>query len=720
MIPVTARDVRPVASRSVVYLGRQSFTSSSDGLTPGLTSSSSSYRDQDRTGFSIPSTPVFYPDAMESSPGLHPTSSLNPFQTSPALQRYPSRNSGRDRRDSASSKRHVTQAPWTGKGTLFDVLAEPGQGKTLVTCSVVEMADFARRRQTIMRETSSHNIKGREDGPDENDGLAALAMKEADEAEESGDDENAAGSREPTTGWGLVLDIKLRSLGRPVSLEQTARLRSAVFGEKPKLASYRRVESAAARKTQEVGRDARSINSAIELRRSRFKADRIDVKASLARKTPSQMADIVPPVTPVPGTSFGFSSLGMDSSDPVLSNAQNDAGPSTSVSNHQRYPAALSASSSLKRKSLAIPHDQIPRSRLGPNLKWDRKRRRMEDEEVKDCSRTVLASHVKLEQVESIVADRPSPSIEPAAVRRPLLRAVQQTKRPSLLETIVSSSPARVSKLESRDPEWVRQTTSPGHVNYATGPTREVFGLGGANPMSEPAPRYQIGSLSSNAVAGKSQTRPTMKRTLSEIAERESQRHAMQQGTAPQLVENTFDIGFHADEPMRASLCSSKLILSSTRRDSSRQDGPTSTLGSNPISITLPLSDDSASVKTLELTPRETSATPPETWLETPDLENLFGLHPHAASYYSIHDHQPDPWEIGGASSNLGAQYNVGVPFADEAFSFFDSTYTQNTDYAFDQSPVDFSKLPPSSPPSDAELHHSILLLSSPEDSDIE
>ena len=720
-VPSIEGETRPTVSRSLAFLNRPSFMSSSDGLTPGLTSSSSCYRDQDRTGFSIPSTPVFYPDALESSPGLHPTSDLNPFQSSPAGSRWSARQSARIRRGSSSNKGSIHQASWTGKGTLYDVLTEPGQGKTLVACSVVKTTDFAPRRKPVMRESSSHNIAVSEATLDENDGLAALAMKEADEAEGSQDEENYAESHKTSTGWGLMLEIKLRSLGRPVSLEQTAKLRTVVFGEKPRPAAYRRVESAAARKAQDTGRDARPTKSVVETRRTRIKADRIDIKANLARKTPSQMADVVPASTPVHGTSLGLSSLGLDSSDPVVVRDHiADTGPNASGPSHQRYPASLSASSSLKRKSLTIPHDQIPKGRLGPSLAGDRKKRKTDEE---DGQRRRMVPLIKQETAQSNLTY----GYNSALLGESIARTINAEKRPSLLEAIASS--AVICKAEPPSPDPIRAPVLPRSVTYPNKTARRTPGRGIGVVMSEPA-IPQILALPVDATASSHRSRPSMKRTLSEIAERESQRHAAQHHS---VVAHEL-----ADDMVQSvpGLADSRRAMSQGQIqswppinhmgwsiDGSAVTWPMMTpapeqpsLASTSLAAALPLSDDSASVKTLHLDPKETSSPLTEQWLQAPGLDHLFSLD-------ATHDHtQSDPWAFEPAA-HPDASFNLGVPFVDEAFSFFDSTYKNRFDPAFALSPVDFSQLPPSSPPqssppqSDVELQHSILLLSSPEDS---
>ena len=730
---------RPILSKRLARLSRPSFTSSSDGLTPALTSSSSSYRDQDRTGFSIPSTPVFYPDALDSSPGFPPTSELDPFQSSPAVMRYPSRRLGGAKHgSSSSSKPPVVPTPWTGKGTLFDVLTEPGQGKTLVTCSVVRTAEFAPRRKSVMKESSSHNITQPEETLDENDGLAALLMKEADEAEGSGDEENHVGSRDTSTGWGLLVEIKLRNLGRPVSLEQTSRLRTAVFGEKSRPGSYRRVETAAARKLHEVAGDSRQGRNATDMRKPRIKADRIDVKASLARKTPSQMAEVAPASSSAPGTSLGFSSLGLDSSDPDRMSAIDEIRrgfnadavlPATS-SIPQRYPAALSASSSLKRKSLVIPHDQIPRNRRGPNLVGDWKRRKTEQDE--RSKHRAPSPSIKLEPSSSLVndIDKSLPS-DVASRRISLSKTAKPGDKQSLLEAIVSSSSGRICKVEPPSPEANALLTLPKSFSQPSRRQSGNTGCKSAAPMSEPA-IPQTGSNSTRPVGSLFRPRPNMKRTLSEIAERESQRRATQVDAADDSDDFTENVSPLATaEPLhallqarcRASPATLNSLFAQTEdrsiwtRDVIALGQPLgiSSLASTSNPATLPFSDDSSSSKTLQFSPREQSAPLAEQWLQAPDLEHLFGLDVHASNNDLAPNHPSGSWEIGSSAVTLGSSNNAGFPFADEAFAFFDSTYTSDFDLPSLYSPVDFSQLPPSSPPqSESELPHSVLLMSSP------
>lgn len=731
---------RPILSKRLARLSRPSFTSSSDGLTPALTSSSSSYRDQDRTGFSIPSTPVFFPDALDSSPGFPPTSELDPFQSSPAVMRYPSRRLGGARHgSSSSSKPPVVPTPWTGKGTLFDVLTEPGQGKTLVTCSVVRTAEFAPRRKSVMKESSSHNITQPEEPLDENDGLAALLMKEADEAEGSGDEENHVGSRDTSTGWGLLVEIKLRNLGRPVSLEQTSRLRTAVFGEKSRPGSYRRVETAAARKLHEVAGDSRLGRNATDMRKPRIKADRIDVKASLARKTPSQMVEVAPASSLAPGTSLGFSSLGLDSPDPdrmstideIRRGLDSDALLPAASSIPQRYPAALSASSSLKRKSLAIPHDQIPRNRRGPNLVGDWKRRKTEQDE--RSKHRAPSPSIKLEPSSSLVndVDKSLPSDVSSRRISPSKTAKAGDKR-SLLEAIVSSSSGRICKVEPPSPEANALSTLPKSSSH---PSRRESGNTGrksAVPMSEPA-ISQNGSNSNRPVGSLFRPRPNMKRTLSEIAERESQRRATQTDAADDSDDLTESVSQSLAnvEPIHALLQArsrappatlNNLFAQAEDRSIWSRNGIAwgqplgiSSLASTSNPATLPFSDDSSSSKTLQFSPREPPAAPAEQWLQAPDLDHLFGLDVHAPNNDLAPNHPSGSWEIGSSAVTLGSSNNAGFPFADEAFAFFDSTYTSDFDLPSLYSPVDFSQLPPSSPPqSESELPHSVLLMSSP------
>lgn len=289
---------------------------------------------------------------------------------------------------------------WMGKGTISGILSENDQGKTLIKCQISKSHEFSGRSSTTgqARLATGRSAAPRQNAHvdlDANDGLAALALEEGEIEGSDGEMGDLSKRGDGRRGWGVNVEIKLRTLGHPISLDQTSRIRSSVFGEinqsTTKCRPSRRRQLLAATQKSQAEQDARQQRARQEVGKVSRLTDQMDgVVRRLARKTPGQMAEIMAK-RENDGTeglvhsscgALGMSGLGLEDSNLVTGDEDNQVvEPPTLMAKHvgaQRYPASLMASSSLKRKSLAIPHDQIPYHRRGPNLSLpDRKRRRV-------------------------------------------------------------------------------------------------------------------------------------------------------------------------------------------------------------------------------------------------------------------------------------------------------------------------------------------------------
>ena len=683
---------------------------SSDGMTPSLVASSepnfpgpsSSYGEQTRTGFFIPSTPMDHSSLFLSSPGIASGSFGNPFQSSPASSsKFVRRKNRSSLADSSIDGLRGTKA-WTGKGSLYNVLTEAGQGRTIIKCRIVNSTDFARK---------STNTRSNRRDYDENDGLAALAMQEGGSADSDLELESERQSSASNTGWGCLVEIRLRNLAQPITLDQTARLRSAVFGERPKPAMYRRVAIGTARQ-QEASEKQKTGR---ETRRSRLTTDRIGSTGSLARKTPGQMADAMLPSDVANRSSLGFSSLGIDGSEMGELDDEDDVDAKMSSKRTgltrpvQRYPAALSASSSLKRKSLIIPHDRIPLNRRGPNLAADKKRRKLNRED--DVSFGAV----------SVVDDLPQdPESKPirSLEMRPALKVIGAnsiTPEPTG-EVIFDDSPAELSSSAGHGPSL-----------FSSLDCRQSQRTSDVKPLVEPFVRrsitlQSIPSIPSNPA--RFPVRQGLKRTLSEIAERESKKHVARgdhEYEEISCLEPTQCAVLQTDEMPSLHNQQDRVHASLDHAEPGQIHVSVSTQSSHCLSqamITLPLSDDSS---TLGQT-RDFSAPPAIDWLDAPGLDCLFDLSKQALPALNVEPMTGalDLWDVGASTAAINTQLDAGYTFTDDAFSFFDLSYggIHDSSIPSKQSPFDFSQLPPSSPPqSECDFQHSVLLLSSPEDS---
>ena len=603
---------------------------------------------------------------------------------------------------------------WTGKGTLYNVLTEPGQGKTIIKCRIVRSTDFAQK---------STNTRSKKRDYDENDGLAALAMLEGGSADSDNELESGRQNSASNTGWGCLVEIRLRNLAQPITLDQTARLRTAVFGERPKPAMYRRVEVVAARQ-QDASEKQRTGR---ETRRSRPTTDRIGSIGSLARKTPGQMADAMLPSDIANRSTLGFSSLGLDGAEVTeldeedYTDSKINFKRSSSTRPTQRYPAALSASSSLKRKSLIIPHDRIPLNRRGPNLAADKKRRKLNRED-----NVSFGAPAGTDDLSQDAESRPIRSLEIRAAPN-IIETDSLTPR-LLGEDIMGDSPAEASSPTVQSPCLksalaCRQSRRTSDVKPA------IDSLGRRFTTLQSIP-----SVPSNPA--RVTVRQGLRRTLSEIAERESKKYAaggddQEEDGAPSLWQSA-----HGEYSFLVPKQHAILQPDESPSLHGQQDGVNTSLGHIEIDrihasvsaynthhlsqtmIALPLSDDSS---TLGQT-RDLSAPPTIDWLDAPGLDCLFDLNKEALPAVNAEPMTGplDTWDAGASTAAINTQLEAGYTFNDDAFSFFDLSYGGGLDSGIPskQSPFDFSQLPPSSPPqSECDFHHSVLLLSSPEDS---
>jgi hypothetical protein len=649
-----------------------------------------------------------------SSPGIASSSFGNPFQSSPASgSKFVRRKVRPSLVDSPMEIMRGTKA-WTGKGTLYNVLTEPGQGKTVIKCRIVNSTDFARK-------CTNTRLKRRDF--DENDGLAALAMQEGGSADSDIELESGRQSSASNTGWGCLVEIRLRNLAQPITLDQTARLRNAVFGERPKPAMYRRVEVVTARQ-QDVSEKQRTGR---ETRRSRLTTDRIGSTGSLARKTPGQMADAMLPSDVANRSSLGFSSLGLDGSEMAELDDEDDIDSKTnskrtsSTRSAQRYPAALSASSSLKRKTLIIPHDRIPLNRRGPNLAADKKRRKLHRED--DVSFSAVTGTDDLSQD---LESRPIRSLEMRTA--PKVIEANHIRPGQLGESILDNSPAESCSPAIQSPSLASSLAcQQSRITSDVKPNIEALGRNSIALQSIP-------SIPSNPA--RLPVRQGLKRTLSEIAERESKKYAARgsdqdDDCAPSMWQSVRGESSCLDTVQYAMLQTDELPSLHGQQDRGHtslgyaETNPThvsvSTHSTQHLSrsmVALPLSDDSNILgQTHDL-----SAAPTIDWLDAPGLDCLFDLSKEAPPAVNVEPMTGalDLWDVGASTAALNTQLDAGYTFNDDAFSFFDLSYggVHDSSIPSKQSPFDFSQLPPSSPPqSECDFHHSVLLLSSPEDS---
>jgi hypothetical protein len=516
---------------------------------------------------------------------------------------------------------------WTGKGTLSSILSEPGHGKTLAKCSVIQSKEFSRGSpQSEGGSATSRRRRKIECRAPEDDGLAALVLEERlnDKKELS----DTAYEFDQARSWGVFVEVELRTLGRPITLEATSKLRNTVFGLNPR--SF--VRAVIIPENIDVAKLKRLQRGKSESGKFRSRADRIESSGSLARKDLSQMVRLDDHLE---SSMHDLKLVGLRS-DPL-------ARPYT---NSPRYPASIDTSSVLKRKTLAIPHHQIPAGRRGPSSAPKHKRRKVTKED--------------------------------PITRGSISHKETQVKPESDLGDYFEETRVESQTVERHDKENCKEL---GRNTIAS-----RFSFVGDRGLGYPLNEKTFLSARS------------FKRTLSEIAERESHKHALKRSNL-QLFHSGTSKSCIVNDP--GALAQKELDYANGVTKLGQHLTPPETLALKSIFKKeldcpnhvkpLPLSDDTS--LSAQRTDHTITFARPDLWLQGSELSDVFSL-----------------------DDQLSTQAKCEAEVFTKPNRRFGSQDMLDANPAALLSPFDFSQLPPSSPPVTwGTSQHSILLLSSPE-----